>query len=173
MITYIDIISRYYPEIQVELKPDGDPSNYEDIVWKDKKIEKSNLDPKFLKLYKEQKIEILSEQAKQEIISGFESNALGTTHVYDSNLEDQVNLIGSIISVANSIDEQAADGTWYACRDDQNLKSYKWHTASEIVQVGQDAKRHKFNVLQYFNDLKTQISNALTKEEVDSFTWDY
>lgn len=104
---YLDIIGDYYPTASAHVNAGDSPDVYTDIVWDSTSISQAELDYVKLIDVKTEKIIAFSELAREEIVVGFTSSALGTPHTYDSEPEDQLNLIGS---VATSVD------MYYSCR---------------------------------------------------------
>jgi len=96
LLNYIDLLAAYF--VGTEAYCTGDPTIYSDIVFVSTPISQSDLDGQQLYDYKVQQITAFSVSAKTEIINGFESNALGSPHGYDSAAEDQLNLIGAVAS---------------------------------------------------------------------------
>ncbi|MDI7165963.1 hypothetical protein [Leptospira santarosai] len=94
-----------------------------------------------------------------KIISGFESDALGSAHYYDSNVDDQLNLIG-LVSLNASVQQK--------CADIQNgVKTYREHTAEQIRQVLADGAILKSIYLQRSAALKKEIGNAKSLSELE------
>ncbi len=112
---------------------------------------------------KQAKISEINSKAKQEIISGFISNALGTTHLYQSKEVDQLNLIGLVSAGQDDYFKCSADGgsTW----------KYKLHTIDQLKQVLADGKKKKLEILIKAGSLKEKVINATTKEEVEAIVW--
>ncbi|WP_078125864.1 hypothetical protein [Leptospira alexanderi] len=94
-----------------------------------------------------------------KIIAGFDSSALGEIHHYESDREDQLNLIGSV-----SLNSEVL----YKCTNSLGLKEYRTHSASEIKQVLNDGAIRKVALLQRAYELKSFIKDA-TKEEIEGF----
>lgn len=111
-----------------------------------------------LKANKLQEISLACETA---IVSGFESDALGTPHTYQSDRDDQLNLIGMVTA---NIDD------YFKCFDGTTW-SYKLHTAAQLHQVLIDGKNIKLLHLQKFNTLKGQIEIAQSEAEINSIVW--
>lgn len=112
---------------------------------------------------KQAKISEINSKAKQEIISGFISDALGTQHLYQSKEVDQLNLIGLVSAGQDDYFKCSADGgsTW----------KYKLHTIDQLKQVLADGKKKKLEILMKASQLKEQVKNATTKEEVEAIIW--
>lgn len=104
-INYLDVIGEYYADSEVYTK--GDPEVYDELIWETTPITQAELDAVYLVDYKTQKIIYFSELATEDVVSGFESLALGYPHWYDSSPEDQLNLVGSVA---------AGDDMYYACK---------------------------------------------------------
>jgi len=92
-INYLDLIGEFYPDTQVYTA--GDPTDYASIVWIDPVVTQADLDVTYLTKIKTEKIILFSETARDEVVDGFNSSALGFVHLYDSEPEDQLNLIGA------------------------------------------------------------------------------
>lgn len=162
MINYLELTYEYYPTVLCH--SEGAPDDYYAIVWESTAIDKVELDLKYFEIYRDNKISELSSKAELEITSGFISDALGYQRIYDSELEDQINLIGSTASNSTM---------YYACRDPITLqKSYETHTHEQLLQVLNDGKLVKLNILQKFFIKKSYILSLTNKEDVDAVTWD-
>jgi hypothetical protein len=94
MPNYLDMLSSYFPGVGAYTT--GNPEVYDDIVWVSTPVAQSDLDVAYVVEYKTNKIIEFSEQAREDIINGFDSSSLGTPFSYDSEPEDQLNLIGSV-----------------------------------------------------------------------------
>ena len=163
MPNYLQLIADHYPGCGAAT--DHDPSAYEEIYWVDGDAlpSQADLDAKDLLDYKTAKIEELSAACAVEIINGFESDALGTTHWYDSQPEDQMNLVGSVA---------AGDTMQYACRETQGgAKVYKSHTHAQLQGVLQDGRDIKLAKLQAFNTKRATVLACTTEACVDAVTW--
>lgn len=115
------------------------------------------------------KITELSGVAGDLVIAGFQSDA-GGLHAglkwYDSEKEDQLNLIGS----ASSID--AGESTIYFYRDTVGgTKIYVPHTRAQMKKVLQDGRDRKLAILIEFNTKKVAVLAATTMAELDAITW--
>ena len=111
----------------------------------------------------------LSGAAGNLVIFGFQSDA-GGLHTglkwYDSEHEDQLNLVGS----AGSID--AGESTIYAYRDTQGgTKNYAPHTKGQMKQLLVDGRDRKLAILIEFNMKKVAVLAATTMAELDAITW--
>jgi hypothetical protein len=112
------------------------------------------------------KVTEINSACEATIIGGFWSSALGAAHQYSSQLDDQLNLTGSVLRGADMP---------YACRDQQGLKAFRVHTVAQLRQVGDDFTLFKLQLLQYANELKQQLDQALTAGDVDALervTWE-
>ena len=115
------------------------------------------------------KITKLSGIAGNLVTSGFQSDA-GALHAglkwYDSEKEDQLNLIGS----ASSID--AGESTIYFYRDTVGgTKIYVPHSRAQMKKVLQDGRDRKLAILIEFNAKKVAVLAATTMAELDAITW--
>lgn len=104
-----------------------------------------------------EKVSAINSASEAAITGGFWSLALGERHQYGSQLEDQLNLTGSILHGTD---------TPYACRDAQGIKEFRPHTAGQLRQVGDDFTLYKLQLLQKANRLKQQLDQALASHDV-------
>jgi hypothetical protein len=116
-------------------------------------------------LYDDKILEI-NAACESEITDGFWSSALGSAFFYDSQLEDQLNLTGII---------QAATDSRYPCRDDQGVKVFRDHTATQLQLVGDDFIKLKLQLLQKANVLKQALDAALAaldRSAISAVVWE-
>lgn len=160
-MNYLNAISEYFPG--VEAYTTGSPDVYEDLVFTTGSVTLQEVVDAHLAAVKTDRIIALSQDAEAEIISGFESTALGESYLYDSDLEDQVNLIGAASLGKN---------TYYACRNvSSGVKSYIMHTNLQMKQVLEDGANVKLAALTKFNGLRDQVYAATTVAEVNAIVW--
>jgi hypothetical protein len=112
---------------------------------------------------KEQKISSLDALCKAEIISGFNSSALGALHTYPSKAEDQTNLIGSVASGLATIH--------FWCADSNGNWSMAEHTLAQITQVLADAAVQRVAYSVKLVGLIADVYAASTVAEVDAIVW--
>lgn len=149
---------------------------YSDIVWdRGGPIPQNELEAKMIDYAKEKQTAIVSEDCENCIMSGFQSSALGTPHIYDSEFVDQINLVGAWITTSpNPAYPEFPDGfaMYYACRDvATGIKNYFEHTHAQLRQVIFDGSQFKLMNLQWFHFKRVAISECLTIEEVEAITW--
>lgn len=96
------------------------------------------------------------------IVGGFSSSALGASHTYDSELEDQLNLIGA---VGLGIDLP------YRCADANGVKEFRLHTAAQLKQVAADGAMVKLAALENAATLKAQVQAAADAASVAAVVW--
>lgn len=104
-------------------------------------------------------IETINTACTDAITAGFTSGALGAPHRYTSQLDDQLNLTGSIL---RGLDMP------YACRDEQGEKEFRAHTAEQLRQVGDDFTVYKLELLRRANTLKQQVEQALAASDLST-----
>lgn len=110
---------------------------------------------------KDRKIKELNEVCETSLVAGFSSSALGTPHTYQSDRDDQINLIGMVLdgvdSVFKCLDVGVTD-TW----------AYRPHSISELQTVLADGKTMKLTQLQKCTSLKSQV---LAVDYTDTVTY--
>lgn len=112
------------------------------------------------------KVEEINRACEEVITAGFKSAALGALHLYSSQLDDQLNLTGAIL---HGLDMP------YACRDEQDVRAFRLHTAKQLRQVGDDFTLYKLQLLQRANELKQQLGQALSAgdaQAMQAITWE-
>lgn len=108
----------------------------------------------------------INRSCEAAITAGFTSDALGSSHHYTSQLDDQLNLTGAVL---RGLDMP------YACRDEQGVKEFRLHAAEQLRQVGDDFTLYKLQLLQHANALKQQLDAALDTGDLDALeaiTWE-
>lgn len=117
--------------------------------------------------HKEGEIGIARNEA---IASGFESDALGLTHKYPCNSQDQANLVAS---VTDSLNPANGEGwlTPFWCADSEGVWDYRLHTKGQIQKAGADGKAHIVAQLSKNAQLQALIKSATTESELNAISW--
>lgn len=105
----------------------------------------------------DQKLLEINDGCNRHIEGGFYSNALGETYRYSSEMDDQINLTGMVLSGLDS---------GYACYDAEQVKAFYPHTATQLHLVGQDLVRFKQAALQHADSLKQDLASALKNKKL-------
>lgn len=123
-----------------------------------------------LNLLRQSKSQLINQACQSTIVSGFISYALGDEYHYPSKTTDQQNLAASVLASYDPENEP----TWstpFWCADGSGKWEFRPHTASQIREVGRDAKAAILG-FQFNNEqLQAQISMASTAEEIEAITW--
>lgn len=116
------------------------------------------------------KSEAISNACALAIVSGFASWALDSQHYYPSKFLDQQNLAASVLASYDP-DNESTWTTPFWCSDTSGEWAFVSHTASQIREVGRDAKA-SILAYQFKNEqLQTAIKEASTLGELDSIVW--
>ena len=109
-------------------------------------------------------LDLINSECEKQIISGFESSALGDTYIYDSDTVDQLNLIGSV----------ATGGTvLYKCtRKSDGKRDFYSHTNSQMKKVLNDAANRKIALLQKCYQLKQSVLALTDYDSIVGFKID-
>ena len=107
-------------------------------------------------LYQE-KLAAIDADCSRYIQGGFSSDALGWTFRYASELDDQINLTGMILSGLDAS---------YACVDEHQVKAFRPHTAAQLHEVGQALVRFKQTALQHADALKQTLAEVLKDQNL-------
>ena len=105
----------------------------------------------------EQKLQEVNDSCNHHIESGFVSSALGAPYRYSSQMDDQINLTGMVLSGLDAS---------YACFDANLVKGFRPHTAAQLHRVGQDLVRFKQSALQHADNLKQDLATALKDKKL-------
>lgn len=97
-------------------------------------------------------------------LKSFESSALGETHIYDSVLEDQLNLLGLVSA--------GIDGYFRCLKKGESLKENKPHTKAQLAQVYKDGLTYKSEQIYKCGLLKAKVMAAATLDEVQGVAWE-
>lgn len=177
MKDYVKCLGIYFPDVSVVCF--GDSRIYDNLqVEGDEPLPPQEvLDAMMLTHTKETKVLELSDNCRKEIIGGFTSTALdGVVHMYDAQREDQLNLVGSVSSIAPDAQYPSGTAMPYAVRPVVDglvqSKRYKYHTFYQLRQVMQDGTMFKLMRLQKFNEKRDYVNYLCsTIEEVEAVTW--
>ena len=113
------------------------------------------------------KISEINASCEQTIIGGFTSLALGTEHYYQSDRDDQTNLMGLVVA---GQDSTLNCGTLQP--DNSILCVFNVpHTILQIQQVFSDSITFKMTQLQKCETLKQQVNSAIDEASVNAIVW--
>lgn len=113
----------------------------------------------------QQKVQEVERACEAVIIAGFWSSALGMPHAYSSEIHDQLNLNGAILSDQNMP---------YPCRNEDGTRAFLPHTHAQLDEVGRDLSVYKLKLLQYGHLLKQRLDEALAagdQSALEAVTW--
>lgn len=173
---YLECLSKNFPELQVVCFGNG--TVYEELMLETggSLPPKSQLDSLIFSFNKEQKIAELSSHCEMIVTQGFKSNALGYDHIYDSEVVDQINIIGTVNASAPTPDNPYGISLPYAVRPIENdivqPKIYKIHSHFQLRKALADGALFKLGCLQRFNALRDYVNSLNTNEEVLNVTWE-
>jgi len=103
-------------------------------------------------------ITAIDNEYKRKIISGCMSSALGTEHLYPTNLVDQQNLAASVLSAVVSDDPEFSTPFW--CQDDAGIWAFRMHSKAQIITVGNVVKLHITGLQAELEQIKADIENS-------------
>ncbi len=109
--------------------------------------------------------EKINQICNEKILLGFDCDALGNLHHYDTRLEDQINLqalvsanLGSPFRCAEVLEDKSYSN-----------KIYKEHTAEQIKSVFNSALKFKSDLLAFYGKQKEKLANINSLEELEAF----
>jgi hypothetical protein len=108
------------------------------------------------------KIAQLNEACEQAILAGFASATMGHTYNYSSY--DQLNLTQQMLVAINDTNLDTID--WKTV--DAGLVT---HSRDKFLAVCQEADEHKRSKLATYRELKVQVAEASSKEQLDNIAW--
>jgi hypothetical protein len=104
------------------------------------------------------------------IVSGYSSEALGTSHFYPSKTTDQINMMGSVTS--SLLPSLPADwSTPFWCADENGEWAFRDHSPSQIQQAGADGKRHIVDCQGKLEALTREVMEAADAEALSAVVW--
>jgi hypothetical protein len=119
---------------------------------------------------KDNRAALIDSACETQILSGFESDALGQPHHYPTKLVDQQNLSASVL--ASLLPDLDADWTTpFWCADTNGVWEFRPHTAVQIQQVGQDVKTGITTAQAKNEQLQGAIAAAESVAELEAITW--
>jgi len=170
--SYVDAIGELHPNVQV--MANGPGNDYDDLIWLSGNPipPKEVLEESRLILCRNAKIAELSEYCEQIISGGFISSALGDEYRYDSQLVDQINLMGSLLATMPSAANPNGNITPYKSVHLADGKAeYRPHTFANICQVLADGATWKLVNLQKFFVIKQTILQMSDMNEIIMVQW--
>lgn len=165
-ITALDFI---YTSVNLQLELDyskAKPNVYSDYNTTAKEWEENT--SKKISFFKGEKTEEINSDCKKKIISGFPSSALNSIHLYESEEEDQINLVG--------MKDRGVDLPLKCSADNGLTWEWKPHTPAQLKTVFDDGVDFKLTQLQKCASLKAQI-NAIDPAsqtaiaDINAITW--
>lgn len=175
-IDYLQCLSEFYPDASAICF--GDPTVYENIQTANELAlpSKADLDIKIIERAKIDKIKELSSDCQKDIIYGFTSYALGYLGFYDSEIEDQLNLAGSLSRTMPTTEFPDGTTTDFAVKPIvdgvKQPKIYVTHTYAQLRQVVDDGVAFKLELLKKFNSKRDIIYTLTTLEAIENISWD-
>ncbi|PJZ53147.1 hypothetical protein [Leptospira adleri] len=92
----------------------------------------------------------------EKIIYGFLSMALGSSHHYSFDRDDQMNLNGAVFPEVD---------VPLKCRNGESQKEWKIHTPFQVRQVAKDGAFHKAKLLEFASQLKARVNKIVTVQD--------
>lgn len=126
--------------------------------------------PKTLTDLKREKALTIDLTCRNEITSGFTSDALGFLVTYPSNQTDQLNLLAAVTEsydASNPIDWSVS--LWY--KNSLNEWVTSQHNSSQLRKVNSDCKQMISSLRAKNTNLQSQINSATTIEALNLITW--
>ncbi|PLY08407.1 MAG: hypothetical protein C0625_02130 [Arcobacter sp.] len=119
-----------------------------------------------INLIKSTKLSTINTSCETAIVSGFASSALGIEHFYQSDRDDQINLMGLVTAGSDDLLK-------CGLKNDDETITWEWkpHTKEQLKAVFDDGAAYKKEQLIKSATLKAQISAATTVEELDLIVW--
>ena len=123
----------------------------------------SEITPEYiLNHHKKLKIEIIKEKCEESIIKGFVAS---NGHTYRTSRDDQVNMIGQ----KDELDANPEITTVLWKTEDMG---YIEHSREEWLTIYNEAFAHKKSKLFKYNNLKREVLNAQSHQEIIDITWE-
>ena len=111
---------------------------------------------------KRSKIDMMKDCCNRDIVKGFVSNAVGKDYIYQSDIYDQINLMGHVLG-EEPVELECFDGDeWVLFEHDQE----------QLKNVLKDMNKTKSLYVKKYKHLKQLISDAENLEDVESIEWE-
>jgi hypothetical protein len=113
------------------------------------------------------KVASLVKACQKDILSGFTSKALGSSHLYGSSQTDQLNL-------AHDAALASGDATFKAdigCSTDGKSWAFETHTAAQVKTVADDMQTARQLARLKLAELKANVAKAASAADVAAITW--
>lgn len=98
-----------------------------------------------------------------ELLTYFESDALGESYIYDMSVEDQLNLLGLFLA--------KSDGFLRARKGEEPKANYP-HTKAQISKLYADALAYKNRILSQCGVLKSYLLELDSIEAINALKWE-
>ena len=149
------ISKKEFVELQISLGQKEKLSDFEKLNDLGEKVSKTRLELFEQKLLSKDKIlrdklYEISSKAKEKIESGFESKAKGQFYIYDSKLEDQLNI--QTLALASK------DTVLRCTKKSDSVKDFYPHTADQLKKIVEEFTIFKSSILKKAHDLKTDLN---------------
>ncbi len=112
-----------------------------------------------------EKLQELWVACNQVIEAGFTSNANGDAVLYGFDQQDQGNLTGKGVMIANGL---ATEPIYWKGKGETDMLAL---TIAEFKQLLEDGETHKMGYIQAYMIKKAQVQASTTKEEVKAIVW--
>lgn len=115
------------------------------------------------------KLDDLGAACETDIMSGFYSSALGSTHRYSSDRDSQTNIQWNMFPAMNG------EPVSHICYDADNVRAEREHTAEQFIQVGRDFGNHLWPKLRMYGEKRQAVADALAagdKGALALISWD-
>jgi hypothetical protein len=109
---------------------------------------------------------VASEDCRQAITAGVQSDTTGTPRWYDTDVESQLNLVGAVVS--------QTDTYWHCRTEKDGPKIPILHTPAQLVALGQAIKAWKEERIYVFQYFRAQLEACTSVSQIDALwaTWD-
>jgi hypothetical protein len=113
----------------------------------------------------------MSESIRAILSEGFRADIVGQEYWYDTEIEDQINMLGAAMSA--QLDPTKVF-IWHVRPQKAGLKTPVNHTGAQIVMLGQAYAAYKENRIAMFQSAMHQVMAALDHGELDQIEglWD-
>lgn len=126
--------------------------------------------PTPMNIARQLQLQILDEACAADIVSGFQSNALGAMYHYPAKMTDQANLTASVLASLLPTNPPTWT-TFFWCADKFNVWALRSHSAAQIQKVGADGKDRVAKCIYQKVLLEAKINAAQTPEDVAKVVW--
>ena len=128
---------------------------------------------KSLDNFKDNRIKELSELCNTSILSGFDSKAKDGVNIkhYDFDTDSQTNIMGIQVGIMGAMLKGNTTNFIIEWKNSEQIKCENDWTIPQFIALCQDAEVFKTSLIKKYHDLKENVINAQSEDEIKGIIW--